>query len=477
MPTNRFGKVRRLLKNGLAKVVQRKPFTIRLCYKTEGITQKLVLGIDPGRQNIGLAVVKETGQPVYAAKAETRNRDIPQLMDSRHANRRMRRFLARTKRRRRARAAGTNKGMFERRLPGCKETIVCHDIRNKEARFNNRQRKDHWLTPTADHLLKTHLGLVDKVRQILPVTDICVEINRFAFLKMEHPETSGIDFQNGPLCGFDDVYEAINAIQHGRCILCGGEIKHYHHIAQRKDGGSDTIDNLVGLCAGCHEHVHKDREVAEHLKELKDGRNKDYQHLSVLNQVIPYLWRELSKLPGIEMHAAFGNETACAREMLHLDKDHDTDAYLIACKGAGIEPQNATLCSYRIKQFRRHNRAAIHQANYDRVYLLDGKKVAVNHHKSADQTETSLADIALTVEERSRLTVKPHTATYKTPKTYTQGSIFTHEGQSFVLQGYNGTQTGKGGMRRPSYCVDTNGQKHLYSGVKFQCHNTGLVYC
>ena len=35
MPTKRFGKVRRLLKAKLAKIVSRKPFTIKLLYQTK----------------------------------------------------------------------------------------------------------------------------------------------------------------------------------------------------------------------------------------------------------------------------------------------------------------------------------------------------------------------------------------------------------------------------------------------------------
>lgn len=37
MPTKRFRKVRLLLKNKLAKVVQRNPFTIQLLYDTNSI--------------------------------------------------------------------------------------------------------------------------------------------------------------------------------------------------------------------------------------------------------------------------------------------------------------------------------------------------------------------------------------------------------------------------------------------------------
>ena len=43
MPTRRCGKVRRLLKAGQAKVVQRKPFTIKLLYEITEYTQQLVL--------------------------------------------------------------------------------------------------------------------------------------------------------------------------------------------------------------------------------------------------------------------------------------------------------------------------------------------------------------------------------------------------------------------------------------------------
>lgn len=35
MPTKRFGKVRRLLKDGEARVARKKPFTIQLLYKTD----------------------------------------------------------------------------------------------------------------------------------------------------------------------------------------------------------------------------------------------------------------------------------------------------------------------------------------------------------------------------------------------------------------------------------------------------------
>ena len=51
MPTTRGGHVRHLLKSNKARVVERYPFTIRLLYDTEGITQPLYLGIDTRRRS------------------------------------------------------------------------------------------------------------------------------------------------------------------------------------------------------------------------------------------------------------------------------------------------------------------------------------------------------------------------------------------------------------------------------------------
>lgn len=58
MPTTRGGHVRHLLKEQKARVVRAKPFTIQLLYETNDVVQPLYLGIDPGRTNIGVAVVK-----------------------------------------------------------------------------------------------------------------------------------------------------------------------------------------------------------------------------------------------------------------------------------------------------------------------------------------------------------------------------------------------------------------------------------
>lgn len=101
MPTARCGHVRHLLKEQKARVVTSKPFTIQLLYETDDVVQPLYLGIDPGRTNIGVAVVKADGTAVFTAHLETRNKEIPKLMKKRKDSRRARRTNGRRCRRQR----------------------------------------------------------------------------------------------------------------------------------------------------------------------------------------------------------------------------------------------------------------------------------------------------------------------------------------------------------------------------------------
>ena len=189
MPTVRFGKVRRMLRSGQAVVVQTVPFTIQLTYhpKTQEF-QKVTAGFDPGRTNIGIAAVREDGACLYLAHCDTRNRKIPKLMAKRKAHRQASRRGERLARKRLAKCLGTTaRNLLQRVLPGCDKPLQVKDIINTEARFNNRLRAEGWMTPTATQLARTHINLLRLVAKILPVTNVVMEINKFAFLQLDNP--------------------------------------------------------------------------------------------------------------------------------------------------------------------------------------------------------------------------------------------------------------------------------------------------
>ena len=81
MPTERHGKVRRLLKAGKAKIIKRCPFTIQLLYQTGNITQNINLGIDAGSKHIGVSATTQN-KVLYESDIELRT-DTTKLIATR----------------------------------------------------------------------------------------------------------------------------------------------------------------------------------------------------------------------------------------------------------------------------------------------------------------------------------------------------------------------------------------------------------
>ena len=390
MPIHRYGRVKKKLSTGKARLISKKPLTIRLTYKTETeIVDRCLIGTDPGRTNIGLCVIDSRGRVLYASDIETRNKAIAKLMLERKAHRQASRRGERKARQRLAvstdKTGPAREAEFRRILPGCSEPVICKVIRNTEARFNNRKRPDGWLTPTARQLLKTHLNAIRLVAKILPVSGVVLELNKFAFMTMEDKNTHGIMYQNGQLKGFKDVNDAVDSLQDGRCLMCGGKIEHHHHVVPKIKGGSNTVTNIAGLCKDCHHKVHTDPEYAKRLSELHTGMLMKYGALSVLNQIIPSLLRELSA--EYPVHVTNGWLTKKTRELYGLPKDHYIDGWCIAVSALDAPIGHPDFTDvFRVKQFRRHDRQIIHSQE-ERTYLLDGKIVAKNRKARTGQSD------------------------------------------------------------------------------------------
>ena len=472
MATTRGGRVRYLLKEKKARVVCTTPFTIQLNYDTPDITQDLILGIDPGRTNIGVAVVKEDGQCVFSAHLETRNKEVPLLMKKRADFRKQHRNLdRRRKRQRRAKAAGTTiaEGSVGRLLPGYEKPIVCHHIRNKEARFNNRSRPAGWLTPTANHLLQTHISLIAKIAKVLPITKVVVELNRFAFMAMDNPNIRRWEYQKGPLYGLGSVEDAVYSQQDGHCLFCKKPIDHYHHVVPRHKGGSETLANRCGLCAKHHDLVHKDKAWTDKLVTRKEGMNKKYHALSVLNQIIPHLMEYLGSKTLYDVYATDGKSTKGFRIAKNVPKEHYTDAYCIACSilDTAIEV-SAPTSPFKLKQFRRHDRQSCIRQMVDRKYLLDGKVVAANRHKAIEQKSDSLEEFREAYGDAavSQLTVRPHLPQHKDMTRIMPGAVMDFNGTIGVMQS---STVG-------SFYKSTEGHKSTPRKCVLLMRNAGMVF-
>ena len=483
MPTRRFKKIRHLLKIKQAIIACYKPFTVKLCYEPETcITQRVIDGTDPGRTNIGACCITETGNIFYADVTITRNKEVPKNMKKRKLCRMASRRGERKIRKRRARKNKTlMKGkQKQRHLPGYGDdkTVTVKDIINTEARFLNRKRSEKWLTPTAHHLVQTHLnGLKNRMKR-LPITDAVIELNKFAFMAMDNPNIKRWQYQQGPLYQKGAVKNAVSEMQDHHCLFCKKPIDEYHHHEPQHRNGSNTIANIVGLCDKHHKLVHNDQIWSDKLDTKHTALTKKYGALSIINQAIPFILDGYVKILGVDhVHVTDGYTTYQLRNQLCLPKNHDQDAYAIAASILETPTTPDTFESLTVRQFRRHDRAMI-KSQTERIYRLNGEIVAKNRRKRTDQKDDSLVEwYQKTIREhgratatlwRSQLIVTKSQRRYNNPDRVMPGAIFLYQNKRYVLQG----QLTGGRYYRAVGQGTTN---FPASDCKIVAKNTGLV--
>ena len=285
-------KARKLLRQNKAKIAKYEPFTIQLLFDCENQTQEVNLGIDAGSKHIGVSATTEK-QVLYEADVELRN-DIVDKLSSRRAARRTRR----------------------------------NRLRYRPARFNNRvySKNKGWLAPSVEQKINTHIQVVKHLYEILPITKLIVETAQFDIQKINNPEISGEEYQQGNQLGFWNVREYVLFRDNHECQCCHGKSKdnvlNAHHIESRKTGGN-APNNLITLCETCHNAYHKG-EV-----ELKLKRGQSYRDAAFMGIMRKTLFDRLCVLyPNV--YETYGYITKDTRIKNNLPKDHHIDARCIS---------------------------------------------------------------------------------------------------------------------------------------------------
>ena len=225
MPTERHGKVRRLLRDGLAHIVRLQPFTIRLDYESTTYKQEVSLGIDAGSKHIGISATTEKKE-LLSAEVLLRT-DVVKKLASRLELRRSRRH---------------------------------RKTRYRKPRFNNRRRAEDWLPPSIRSKAESHLKVIRTVHSLLPVSKTTIEVAQFDQQKMENDLIQGVEYQQGEQMGFWNVREYVLARDGHKCQYCkgksGDKVLNVHHLESRKTGGN-APGNLITLCETCHKAYHR----------------------------------------------------------------------------------------------------------------------------------------------------------------------------------------------------------------------------
>lgn len=324
MPTNRHGKVRRMLKSGQAKVVKKCPFTIQLMYESEHNVQLVSLGIDAGSKRIGVSTTTKT-TVLYEADVELRD-EIVKLLATRRQMRASRRS---------------------------------RKTRYRPKRFDNRRRGEGWFAPSIRQKINTHLVTVARVYEILPVSQIIVETASFDIQKIKNPEIQGVEYQRGEQMDFWNVREYVLFRDGHICQCCKGKKKdpvlNVHHIESRKSGG-DAPNNLITLCETCHKGYHNGT-IKLPTKIKRGMKFKDAAFMGIMRWTFYNTLKENYE-PDITVSMTYGYLTKNTRIQHNLPKGHHIDARCIS----GNPGAKSDGVYYYQKKVRCHNRQ-IHKFN------------------------------------------------------------------------------------------------------------------
>ena len=321
MPTERHGKVRRMLRDGKAHVVRLEPFTIQLDYSAEENIQDVSLGIDSGSKHIGVSATTSKRE-LLTMQVEERD-DIVKLIASRREARRTRR---------------------------------CRKLRYRAPRFSNRRRKKGWFAPNTENRIAAHLRIVRMVHSILPVKSTTIEVAQFDFQKIKNDKIQGVEYQQGEQLGFWNVREYVLARDEHKCQQCKGKSKdpilNVHHLESRKTGGN-APNNLITLCETCHKAYHR-REFE--LKIKRGASLRDAAAMSIMRwEVFNRARAEFS-----DVNLTYGYKTKHTRIHNNIEKTHCADAFCIA---GNVHAKRLSL-HYRVRMLQRHTRS-LHVANRD----------------------------------------------------------------------------------------------------------------
>ena len=121
----------------------------------------------------------------------------------------------------------------------------------------------------------------------------------------------------------------------------------------KKNGGSDTLSNLITLCPKCHQKTFgREEQFADKYYSLINGKNlRELKYAQHVMQGKTWLHVELSKRSDLILTT--GCDTANKRFDWGIEKSHSNDAVCIT----SLNPEDVDILEYTIKPIRRQSKA------------------------------------------------------------------------------------------------------------------------
>ncbi|MDQ7024296.1 MAG: RNA-guided endonuclease IscB [Anaerolineae bacterium] len=299
-------RARHLLKNGKAAVFRKYPFTIILKEREGGETQSVQVKIDPGSKTTGIAMAagfKRGLRAIWVAQLTHRGQQIRDDLLSRRQSRRSRRN---------------------------------RETRYRKPRFLNRRRPKGWLAPSLLSRVRNIWTWLKRLNRFIPITHLAMELNRFDTQKLQNPEISGIEYQQGTLQGYE-VREYLLEKWGRKCAYCGATHVplQVEHIESKSTGGSDRVSNLTISCQPCNlakgtmsaAEFGYSKIQAQAKKPLKDAAAVNATRYALLKQI---------ELTGLPIETGTGGQTKFNRITQDYPKTHWLDAVCVGESGRTV---------------------------------------------------------------------------------------------------------------------------------------------
>jgi len=325
-------RARELLSAGRAAVYRAAPFTIILQDRVEGNVQPIEFKVDPGSKTTGIALVGDLPQQgnvvLVGINLQHRGDTIRKRLTDRRALRRGRRH---------------------RKTP------------YRAARCNNRPRPQGWLAPSLQSRVANVFTWLARLVKRAPVTACQVETARFDTQAMQHPEISGVEYQQGELAGYE-VREYLLEKWHRCCAYCGKEDVplEIEHLTPRSRGGSNRVSNLTLACRPCNQKK-GNRTAAEFgYPELQTKAKAPLKDAAAVNAA-RYAIGNAIRATGLPTSFWSGGRTKRNRIAQGYQKDHWIDAACVGASGEsvflnGVKPLTITARGHGHRQVVRTDR-------------------------------------------------------------------------------------------------------------------------
>lgn len=332
-----------LIRHRKAKLLRKDPMVIQLLREQDNTDMSYFkIGIDPGGTT-GIAIVQEShlnmssNKTVFKAEIQHR-KDVSKKISIRAEYRRARRSEKRYR-----------KPRFDNRASSRREGRTAPSIRSQ---------KDE-IMRVINFLLK-YIDVAGIYCEDVAF-DIRALVDGYKPYFWQYQKSNRLD---------ENIRKATIIRDNCKCRQCGvsDTVLQVHHITPRRQGGSNTLGNLITLCSSCHAQVTGNEDSYKgYFYSLIAGRDIKIKPAMHVMQGKNYLYSNLRKIVDKNcVELTTGGDTANRRLDWGIEKAHANDAACIT--DVRCLPENLRTYTYIIKPQRKKSQTK-----------QDTSKLAIKH--------------------------------------------------------------------------------------------------